>query len=112
MARPTVTAAAMQRARELAAQLALGRPVVAVSWEPPAHNNVRGSEGETIWVHTSGKWTVSVGDLQMNEDAEVETTRIGGLEFLFCGLPEDDPRLDEVTIDYADGEFVVRPRAI
>jgi hypothetical protein len=85
MARPTVTAAAMQRAKELAAQIAPGRPVVAVSWEPPAHNNVRGSEGETIWVHTRGKWTVSVGELHVNEDADVEITRIGGVEFLFCG---------------------------
>ena len=109
MARPTVTAAAMQRAQELAAQVAPGRPVVAVSWQPPAHNNVRGSEGATIWVHTEGKWTVSVGELHMNEDAAVEITRIGGLEFLFSGVAEEDPRLGELTIDYEDGEFVVRP---
>src|SRR5688500_2547809 len=102
MARPTVTAAALQRAQELAGEVAAGQPVVAVSWEPPAHNNGRGSEGETIWVHTRGKWTVSVGELHVNEHADIEITRIGGLEFLFCGLPEDDPRLDELTIDYAD----------
>ena len=108
MARPTLTAAAMQRAQELAARVAHGRSVVAVSWEPSAHNNVRGSEGETIWVHTKGKWTVSVGELHVNQGSDVRLTRIGNLEFLFCGLPEDDPRLGELTIDYADGEFVVR----
>ena len=108
MAQPKVTAAAMQRARELMAQCETPRAVVAVSWEPPTHNNVRGSGGETRWVHTEGKWTVTVGDLHGQWGAKVPTTRLGGLEFLFCGVPEDDPRLDEITIDYADGDFVVR----
>src|SRR5437867_464037 len=99
MARPSVTAAAMQRAKELATRVAPGRAVVAVSWEAPAHNNVRGREGEPIWVHTRGKWTVSVGELHVNEGADVELTSIGGLEFLFCGLPQDDPSLGELTID-------------
>ena len=102
-----VTAAAMRRAQELAAQLARGRPVVAVSWQPPAHNNVRGSEGKTIWVHIEGKWTVSVGDLKVKPGTDLQTTRIGGLEFFFC-VADDAPPLDKITIDYADGEFVVR----
>jgi hypothetical protein len=107
MAQPTITAAAMQRARELVAQCETARPVVAVSWEPPAHNNIRGGGGETIWVHTEGKWTVSVGDLRVNKGADLKTTRIGGLEFLFC-VPDSAPTLDKVTVDYAAGEFIVR----
>ena len=107
MAHPTVTPAAMQRAKELAAQCETPRPVVVVTWEPPTHNNARGSRGETVWVHTKGRWTVSVGDLHVHENAALETTRLGGLEFLFVGT---DPgmRLDKITIDYAEGDFVVR----
>ena len=107
MARPIVTAAAMQKAQELAAELTRGRPVVTVSWEGAAHNNIRGKEGETIWVHTQGKWTVSVGNLHVRRGAELQTTRIGGLEFFFC-VSDDSPSLDKITIDYANGEFVVR----
>jgi hypothetical protein len=106
MAQPRVTAAAMQRARELTAQCKV-RPVVVVTWEPPTHNNIRGNRGDTNWVHTEGKWTVSVGDLQVNKDAEVKTTKMGGLEFLFTGT-DLETRLDKLTIDYVDGDFVVR----
>ena len=107
MARPIVTATAMRKAQEMAAQSGRGRPVVTVSWERPAHNNVRGSEGETIWLHTVGKWTVSVGTLVVRKDAQLQTTKIGGLEFFFC-ISDDSPPVDKLTIDYADGEFIVR----
>ena len=107
MARPTVTAAALRKARELAAHSETGRPVVAVSWEPPAHDKKRGAGGETVWIHSKGTWSVFVGDMHFAQDAEVETTKIGGLEFFFC-LPDPAPSLDDITIDYAEGEFIVR----
>jgi hypothetical protein len=108
MAQPKVTAAAMQRAKELMADCKTPRAVVAVSWEPLTHNNVRGTDGKTHWIRTEGRWTVSVGDLHVEQGANMPTTRVGGLEFLFCGVREDDPRLDDMIIDYADGDFVVR----
>jgi hypothetical protein len=107
MAQPKVTNAAMQRARELMAQCEAARPVVVVCWEPPSHNNIRGSNGDTVWVHTEGKWTVSVGDLHVNQGAEIKTTRLGGLEFLFRASDSEMP-LNELTIDYVEGDFVVR----
>jgi hypothetical protein len=106
MAQPKVTAAALQRAKDLVAQLDAARPVVVVSWEPPTHNNIRGSAGETVWVNTEGKWTVSVGDLHVNEGAEVKTITLGGVEFFFS-VPDVETRLDRLTVDYVGGDFVV-----
>jgi len=106
MARPNVTAAALQKARELAAKCDK-RPVVLVTWHPPTHNNRRGSSGETIWAHTTGRWSVQVTDLKVVEGAELRTIEIGGLEFLFVER-ELDQSLNAITIDYADGQLVVR----
>ena len=111
MARPTVTEAAVKRARELAAQCETDRPVVTVSWEPPAHDNRRGSRGATIWTYTQGRWNVYVGDLHLAEGSTLETKKMHGLEFFFA-LPDDAPSLDKITIDYAEGDFVVDVRAI
>jgi hypothetical protein len=111
MARPKVTEAALRKARELAAQSKNGRQVVGVSWQPPTYDNKRGSEGQTVWTHSHGKWTAFVGELKFVDKTHVTTRKIGGLEFFFA-LPNSGPSLDELTIDYADGEFIVTQRAI
>ena len=107
MARPMVTAAALQRARELAAECN-ERPVVIVSWSGPSTDNRRGPNGETIWTqHTSGHWSVQVTDLHVKKGAEVPTVKVGGLEFLIVGR-DLHQSLSAITIDYAGGQLVVR----
>ena len=107
MARPKVTAAALQKARELAAECK-ERPVVIVSWTGPSSDNSRGLNGETIWTHVStGQWSVHVTDVHVKKGAEVPTVKIGGLEFLLVGR-DLDQSFSGITIDYADGQLVVR----
>ena len=107
MALPTVTAAALQWARELAAECKR-RPVVIVTWVPPASDNRRGPNGETIWTRGSrGEWSVHVADLDVEPGAEVPSLQIGGLEFLVVGRDRDQS-LSGITIDYAEGHPVVR----
>src|SRR3954465_4036068 len=106
MARPKVTAAALQRARELAAECN-ERPVVIVSWTGPSSDNRRGPSGENIWTHVStGQWSVQVTDLNVKNGAEVPTVNTGGLEFLLVGR-DLEQSFSGITIDYADGQFVV-----
>ena len=107
MAQPTVTPAAMQRARDLAAQCDSDRPIVSVTWHPATHNNVRGAGGETIWAQTEGNWVVFVGDLRFMDETKFHPTKIDDLEFLFVGT-DASVRLQELTIDYVEGQFVVR----
>jgi len=107
MALPTVTAAALQLVRELAAQCKK-RPVVFVTWVPPFSDNKRGPNGETIWTRASrGVWSVHVGDLDVEPGVEVPSVQIGGVEFLIAGRDRDQS-LSGITIDYAEGELVVR----
>src|SRR4051794_11967251 len=107
MARPKVTAVALQKARELATKCTT-RPVVIVTWTGPSSNNRRGPNGETIWTHVStGQWSVHVTDLHVTEGAEVPTVKIRGLEFLLVGR-DLDQSFSGITIDYADGQLVVR----
>lgn len=111
MALPTVTETALRRMRQLISECPTGRPIVAVIWVPPAHDKKRGKDGETLWVEFEAYWKVLVGGWHLAEDfdksREPETTRIEGLEFWLCPVP-DAPSLEGKTIDYLSGELVVR----
>src|ERR1051325_3957407 len=106
MARPKVTAAALQRARELAARCN-ERPVVVVRCNPATVDKRRGSDGETIWMRSTREWKVDVADLHLEKDADMPLINIGGLQFLFVGHDLGES-LGAITIDCADGELVVR----
>jgi len=97
--------------RYLVSKCTAERPIVAVIWVSPAHDKKRGKDGETVWVQFEAYWKVFVGDWGLaegfDESHEPETTRIAGLEFWFCPVP-DAPSLEGKTIDYLSGELVVR----
>jgi hypothetical protein len=106
MAQPNVTAGALQEICRLAAECK-ERPIVVVSWIGPSADNRRGPNGETIWTREStGRWDVHVTDLQLENGVDVPTVNVGGWEFLLGG--RDLQSFSTITIDYADGQLVVR----
>jgi hypothetical protein len=74
----------------------------------PTHDKQRGTDGETVWVHSEGHWNIGVGELRPAEGVDFpETVKIGGLEFWYPPVG-GAPSLDNKTIDYSGGEFIVR----
>ena len=95
----------------------VSKPIAVVAWLSPQKDLKRGPNGEAIWVHLSdGRWDVSVieWDLSLLPEGlphKVETTNVGGIEFLF-GKSHVIPPLDECTIDVVNEKLVVRKNDI
>lgn len=109
MARFQVTAAAVNRLRELRNDYPAEPTVVVLYWTGPQADNRRRPDGSTEWVHVSeGEWHVTLDPRARYDGTPLPLEVIDDLEFIVKEFPQQNPRsIAGRTLDYVNGDFHV-----